>query len=71
MPPIPSVPRRRLHAALLHLLSPTDASLETVIALLAEVRHWCHRHDESYDALDHIARELHLADLASDRRRQL
>lgn len=40
MHPTPSIPQRRLHVALLHLLSPTDASLECIVALLAEVRHW-------------------------------
>jgi hypothetical protein len=39
---------------------------EGLIDLLADARHWCDRHGEDFDALNHIAHGHYLAELNPD-----
>lgn len=67
---IPTPSQRRLHAAMLQQLAPSEPTLNCVAVLLAEARHWCDRHGERFESVSHIARELYEGDLAATKGRR-
>ena len=67
---IDNTSRHRLWSTLLEHVRDTDPPLTCVIALLADIRHWCDRQGESHEAVQHAALELYLIDITTARRRR-
>lgn len=62
--------RERLWTALFDVCRPGEVPTATVVALLTEARHWCDRHAEQFAALDYVAHELYLSEVAGKARRR-
>jgi hypothetical protein len=57
---------RRFQSSLRHYDAGGDLR-ETLVDLLADARHWCDRHDETYAKFDRQAYQHYLAELADQR----
>jgi len=63
--------RKRAMRCLHAIAAYSDDDVRTnLIDFLADARHWCDQHGESYAELDRIAYQHYLAELFESRRRQ-